>query len=118
MQFIITKLLNKNTVYFVPFNAVFNFHNMSASVDADCVAQLRPSNEEWKCFFAEFLIPYVESPIFAINAFHDTSSLLLIFRECESFVECSAGDLSFQEVLKAIREVCDIHYIDVEMVLT
>lgn len=83
---------------------------MSGGVDVDCVAQLIPSNEEWKCYFAEFVLPHITSPIFAINSLHDTGSPLLILQlgDCLSPNGCDSG-ADFSEVLANLREVCNVY---------
>ena len=72
-------------------------------MDEGCRAEYKPLNEEWRCYFAQYVVPHINSSIFAVNSLHDTGSPLLFFHDCLSFVDCGDGELS--QVLATLREV-------------
>eukprot|EP00440_Ansanella_granifera_P056504 gb/GFBE01061250.1/.p1 GENE.gb/GFBE01061250.1/~~gb/GFBE01061250.1/.p1 ORF type:complete len:427 (+),score=82.92 gb/GFBE01061250.1/:1-1281(+) len=43
--------------------------NASKTMSADCLAAY-PS-EQWKCFFAQYAMPFIKTPYFAVNSFYD-----------------------------------------------
>ena len=49
---------------------VANDQNVSGSVNADCIAAY-PTNERWKCFMAQYTLPFIKTPTFIVNSFYD-----------------------------------------------
>jgi hypothetical protein len=44
--------------------------NVSGGVNSDCVAA-HPSDEQWKCFMAQYTLPHIKTPFFIVNSFYD-----------------------------------------------
>jgi len=42
---------------------VFEAQNVT-QVNDGCIAAYAPSNEQWRCFFAEYTLPHITTPLF------------------------------------------------------
>jgi hypothetical protein len=51
---------------------VYAAQNVSASVDAGCVAHYAGSGEEWKCFMAQYTAPFITTPAFFAQDLDDS----------------------------------------------
>ena len=51
---------------------VFEAMNCREGVNKKCIEFYRRKGEEWKCFFAQYTVPFVESPIFALQPIYDS----------------------------------------------
>ena len=45
--------------------------NCKEGVNKKCIEFYEKTGEEWKCFFAEYTVPFIESPIFALQPIYD-----------------------------------------------
>jgi hypothetical protein len=51
---------------------LFALHNFSTSVNSDCIQFYRSrGGEEWKCFFPQYLLPFMNSELFISNSMAD-----------------------------------------------
>jgi hypothetical protein len=55
--------------------AIQALHNTSGASNADCVSRYQGSNEEWKCFYAPYTLPFIKNPIFVLNSLYDIIQL-------------------------------------------
>lgn len=55
---------------------VWAFDTMELEGDASCMARYAPTNEQWRCAFAQYLFPEVATPTFIVNSKFDAWSLL------------------------------------------
>jgi len=67
----------KGEVYFRgTLGGVFNDQNCSGSVNTKCI-EANP-DDQWKCFFAEYLLEHIETPIFIVNSADDVVGIMCI----------------------------------------
>jgi len=52
------------------YQYVFQMQNTSGGVDASCIAATAPANQ-WQCFFAQYSLPYISTPVFVVNSGYD-----------------------------------------------
>ena len=50
---------------------VFKQHNSSAGLPPDCLAHYAASAQQWKCFFAQYVAPFIRTPLFALQPMYD-----------------------------------------------
>lgn len=46
-------------------------HNVTGSVNAGCVAHYAPLNETWRCFMAQYTLPFITSPLYVTQDLDD-----------------------------------------------
>ena len=51
---------------------VFETMNCKEGVNKKCIEFYEKTGEEWKCFFAEYTVNFIESPIFALQPIYDS----------------------------------------------
>ncbi|XP_064394259.1 uncharacterized protein LOC135341593 [Halichondria panicea] len=57
------------------YQYVFKMQNCAGGVNQDCVKDLSPKGEEWKCFFPQYTEPYIKNKLFGLNSQYDTWQL-------------------------------------------
>ena len=67
------------------FKESFYAWNSSAGTNQACVAHYQPKDEEWKCIFAQHVLPFVQSRLFVMQ------NLYVSADACECF--CSTGPI-------------------------
>jgi len=65
-------------VYEDQMKTIFQLANSSGGVNERCIAAHAP-DEHWKCNFAEFTYPHIESPIFILNSALDSWQMGCIY---------------------------------------
>lgn len=96
------------------FRETYTLHNSSAGLNHDCLhAQKR--KRKYRCFFPQYLLPFVSTPVFLVNSLYDSwqlGSLSNISCICD-FDTCSSEEKSFirkfrKKTLHALRSVFDL----------
>jgi hypothetical protein len=84
-------------LYSPNYQHIFEMQNVSDSVNADCISYYRQqsssnSDETWKCFMAEYTLPFIKTDLFISNSFVDSwqGSNIMGITDCNP----SAGDCS------------------------
>lgn len=62
------------------FRESFYAWNSSGGTNQACVAHYRPSGEEWRCIFAEYVAPFITSELFAMQNLYDSWQMANILR--------------------------------------
>lgn len=78
--------------------------NTSKTMSQECKA--RHEEEQWKCFMAQYAMPFVKTPFFAVNSFYDAwqwTEILEIPPSCQAnnFANCSGQE---QDAVYAFRD--------------
>jgi hypothetical protein len=47
------------------YDYVFHMQNVSSGVNAACIAGTN-NDEQWKCFFAQYTMPFLQTPTFVV----------------------------------------------------
>jgi hypothetical protein len=78
---------------------VFEMQNVSYNLDEDCTSVYTEAGEEWRCFFAEYAVEYVDTPFFISNALYDSYQLPAIYGlTCNpSMNDCNTTEISYME---------------------
>ena len=65
-------------VRFAGFHAavVWAYEAMELEGDASCMARYAPTDDQWRCAFAEYTLPEISTPTFLVNSKFDSWSLL------------------------------------------
>lgn len=50
------------------FQWVYEQNNATGGVDASCMAAKKGTPDEWQCYMAQYTVPYLHTPIFALNS--------------------------------------------------
>ena len=51
---------------------VYHMMNVTASLDQSCLAHYAPQMVPWKCMFAQYVLPFVETPVFMLQTIYDS----------------------------------------------
>ena len=54
------------------YKNVFSFQNVSFSVNSACVTHYSSIGETWKCFMAQYTLPFIKTPLFIVNSLVDS----------------------------------------------
>jgi hypothetical protein len=57
--------------YTANFAAVVTLHNVSFT-NARCVAHYAPIGEQWRCFMSQYMLPFIQTPLFITNDLADS----------------------------------------------
>jgi hypothetical protein len=57
--------------YTPSYQWVASAQNVSGSVNADCVRAYAPQGETWKCFMAQYTLPYIRAPLYITQDLND-----------------------------------------------
>lgn len=73
----------------------------SESANTDCIKA--NSGQEWRCFMAQYTLPHIKTPFFAVNSVYDAwqaGNIVRISSDCgEDMAKCSPSELaSFQNL--------------------
>ena len=69
--------------------------NTSASANPACLEHYSRSGEAWKCFFAQYTAPFVQSPLFALQSMYDAyQTSAEVKSRAPSIVNAYAANLS------------------------
>ena len=55
---------------------VWAYQAMELEGDASCMARYAPTNDQWRCAFAQYTLPEISTPTFVVNSKFDAWSLL------------------------------------------
>ncbi|XP_065184023.1 uncharacterized protein LOC135814780 isoform X2 [Sycon ciliatum] len=58
---------------------VFQTQNVTSGMNQKCVAAMSEA-DQWKCFFAQYSVSYISSPIFALQSLYDSNQLKTILQ--------------------------------------
>lgn len=60
-------------LYPAKFKQIYLLHNLSHSLDHNCLRHYHQTNEGWKCFYAQYMLPFIHKTkeIFIINSLMD-----------------------------------------------
>lgn len=69
--------------------------NASRTMSTECLAKYK--REQWRCFMAQYALPFVKTPFFAVNSFYDGwqwSHILRMPQTCQgdNFANCTADE--------------------------
>lgn len=53
------------------FQDCFTIMGMASTLNKDCLNNFQEPDEKWKCYMAEYQIPYIKTPYFAVNSMFD-----------------------------------------------
>lgn len=79
--------------------------NVSGSVNGDCVRAYAPLNETWKCFMAQYTLPYIRAPLYVTQDLNDIWQLENIARlpaACTTWPQpaCTTAQVAFVHQLR------------------
>jgi len=81
---------------------VFTQQNASVGVDADCLDYYEPLNEQWKCIFAEYTSPFIQTPIFPLQSEYDSWQVPNILGSTNATLINKYGNLVSQRVFETV----------------
>lgn len=58
-------------LYTPNYQNVFAMQNVSLSVNRECIAFYAPTNDTWRCFMAQYTLPFIETRTFIVNSLVD-----------------------------------------------
>lgn len=67
-------------IYAESMRSGFELWNASEGVNSDCIKNYSTSAESWKCVLAQYTYPFIQTPIFVLNARYDAWSALNILQ--------------------------------------
>ncbi|XP_022792436.1 pectin acetylesterase 7-like [Stylophora pistillata] len=59
------------------FRQTYKLHNSSSGLNQDCI-RTQKRKQKWRCFFAQYSLPYVRSRLFVVNALYDSWQLAIV----------------------------------------
>merc|ERR1712008_257699 len=76
------------------FQSSFYAWNASAGINQACITHYLPQGEEWRCMFAQYVMPFIQSPLFIAQNLYDSWQLTNILKVgCGGYGQ-SLGDCS------------------------
>ncbi|XP_065184018.1 uncharacterized protein LOC135814776 [Sycon ciliatum] len=70
---------------------VVQSQNLTSGMNQKCVAAMSEA-DQWKCFFAQYSVPYISSPIFALQSLYDYNQLKTVLHLPCIPPKCSASE--------------------------
>jgi len=68
------------------FRTSFYGWNSSSGTNQECIRYYEPLGEEWKCIFAQYVLPFIRSRVFVMQNFYDSWQMNNILRlGCSGF---------------------------------
>jgi hypothetical protein len=94
--FLDTNSVYGHSIYTPEMTTAWDLFNNTAGVNQGCIAQYTASNETWRCFFAEYTYPHIQTPIFMVNSKYDSWQIPNIYAlPCYSNLKnCNATELN------------------------
>ena len=92
------------------YKSIFNLHHMRDSVNQDCIDYYSPHKEEWKCFMAQYTLPFIKTPLYIVNSMSDswvTQNIMGIY--CNPSMDtntCTEEELAFFDTFR--QEILNI----------
>ncbi|CAH3194869.1 unnamed protein product [Porites evermanni] len=103
--------LNGSEIIQSVFRQAYSLHNSSMSFNRGCV-RAQKWKQEWRCFFPQYLIPFLSSPIFLVNSLYDLWQIAFLSNvPCVLKLDtCNTSELSYimsfrDKTLQALRSV-------------
>lgn len=95
------------------FRQAYKLHNSSSGLNEDCIhAQKR--KKRWRCFFAQYSLPFVKSRLFVVNSLYDSWQLAYASNvPCIFDIEsCTSDEYSYvmnfgKKTKQALRSILD-----------
>ena len=99
-------------------STVYHMHNATSGVNQKCISAT-PAADQWKCFFAQYTMPYTQSRIFAVQSLYDYNQLHTVLSLNCTPPNCSAAEMQqflgwrevstlFTIVLRLIRGLINV----------
>lgn len=70
--------LNGTEIVRLIFQEMYSLHNSSTGLNHACL-RAQERQQKWRCFFPQYSIPFVTSPIFIVNPLYDLWQLAFLF---------------------------------------
>ena len=109
--FVDAPALNGSELIQSVFRQTYSLHNSSMSFNRGCV-RAQKCKQEWRCFFPQYLIPFLSSPIFLVNSLYDLWQIAFLSNvPCVLKLDtCNTSELSYimsfrDKTLQALRSV-------------
>ena len=84
--------------YTPKYQWVVKAQNVLPNINSDCINYYRPRNESWKCFMAQYVVPFVQTPLFFSQDLFDSWQLANIYElNCNPFQggNCNSSQIIF-----------------------
>jgi len=90
-------------VYSPHYASIFNLMGManSPSLHNGCIETY--SSEPWKCFMAQYVLPFIKTPFFVVNSFYDSwqfHEMLQLPDECSYQQKCTHAETASQHNMR------------------
>jgi len=94
--FLDTSSVYGHSIYTPEMQNVFYMMNSTNGVNSNCIAANKANNMTWKCIFAEYTYPHIQTPIFMVNSKYDSWQIPNIYAlPCyANLKDCNATELS------------------------
>ena len=105
--------LNGTKIIRSTFRRIYTLHNSSKGLNHACL-RAQKSTRKFRCFFPQYSLPFVKSPIFLVNSLYDSWQITYmsgVFCMCD-INTCSSEEMSYikkfrKKVLRALRSIFD-----------
>ena len=103
--------LNGSEIIQSVFRQAYSLHNSSKSFKHGCV-RAQKCKQEWRCFFPQYLIPFLSSPIFLVNSLYDLWQIAFLSNvPCVLKLNtCNSSELSYIMSFrdKTLQALCSV----------
>lgn len=69
--------------YPLGMQGVYLLHNSSAGVLPSCYDFYKQTGEDWKCLFAQYTAPFIQTPLFLLQSLYDTWQVWVVLNQSE-----------------------------------